>query len=249
LPFKIEILSDEETLAARAAEDAAASLRERLAGGGRALVMFATGASQFGVLEKLTAADGIDWSRVDLCHLDEYVGLAPDHPASFVRYLRERVAERVPLGSALFIDGEADPQLECARLKRTLAGRTADLALVGIGENGHLAFNDPPADFTTTEPYIVVELDEACRKQQVGEGCFADIEAVPRQAISASISFILSARRIVCSVPGARKAVALRACLAGPVAPEFPASALRRHNDATVYLDRESAFFLPEGVP
>jgi glucosamine-6-phosphate deaminase len=248
LAFKIEILPDEEAMAQRAAKDAATHLRQLLAGGRRALVMFATGSSQFRFLELLTAAPGIDWERVDLIHLDEYVGIGEEHPASFVRYLRERVAAKVRLGSALFIDGLADPRAECQRLKQVLNGRSVDLAFAGIGENGHLAFNDPPADFTTTEPYIVVELDEACRRQQVGEGWFPEMDAVPRQAISASIRFILSARQIVCCAPGARKAVPVRDCLAGAVTPLHPASALRQHPNATVYLDRESAFFLPEGV-
>jgi glucosamine-6-phosphate deaminase len=245
MPFHLDISPDEATLARRAADTVATHLRAVLARQSRALVMFATGASQFRLLDRLTTAPAIDWQRVDLCHLDEYVGLDPDHPASFVRYLEERVARRVPLGSALFIDGRAEPSGECARLKAALAGRTIDLALVGIGENGHLAFNDPPADFATTEPYLVVALDEACRRQQLGEGWFPTFDAVPKRAISASINFILSARRISGCVSGTRKAVAVRDCLAGPIAPEHPASVLRRHADTTVYLDRDAAALLP----
>ncbi|HEY0522985.1 MAG TPA: glucosamine-6-phosphate deaminase [Stellaceae bacterium] len=246
--FRIEILPDAASLTARAADDVADRLRSLLSRQAKALVMFATGASQFGVLDRLIRAPGIDWTRIDMCHLDEYVGLAPDHPASFVRYLTERLTSRVPFASCLMIDGLApDPAAECARLKAALASRTVDLALAGIGENGHLAFNDPPADFATTEPYIVVDLDAACRQQQVGEGWFPNLESVPARAISASIDFILSARRIVAAAPDARKARAVRDCLDedAPITPRHPASALRRHGDAVVYLDPASAALLP----
>ena len=235
-------------MAAMAATDVAAHLRRVLASQKRALVMFATGASQFELLQRLVAATGIAWERVDMCHLDEYIGLERTHPASFVRYLEERLIRHVPLGSTLIIDGKAEPAAECQRLKAALAGRRVDLALAGIGENGHLAFNDPPADFTTEEPYIVVELDERCRRQQVGEGWFADIAQVPSRAISASINFILQARRIAACVPGARKAEAVRDCLTGPITPDHPASALRRHADTVLYLDRDSAKLLPKGA-
>jgi glucosamine-6-phosphate deaminase len=151
----------------------------------------------------------------------------------------------VQFATTLLIDGLAEPAAECARLKAALAGRTIDLALIGIGENGHLAFNDPPADFTTREPYIVVQLDEACRRQQIGEGWFSDLASVPKTAISASIALILSARRLSVCVPGARKAMAVRDCLTGEITPIHPASALRRHDDAVLYLDRESAALLP----
>jgi glucosamine-6-phosphate deaminase len=249
LPFRIEILPDEEAVAARAADEAAAALRKRLAGGARALAMFAAGRSQIRLLDRLAAAPGIDWGRVDLCHLDEYVGVGADHPGGLVRFLEDHLAARVRLGSALWIDGRADPQAECARLKRALAGRTVDLALLGIGENGHIGFNEPPADFAATEPYLVVDLAEATRLQQVGEGWFPDDASVPRRAVTASVPFILAARQVLCLATGPRKAVAVRACFAGPVAPEFPASALRGHPDAALFLDRESAFFLPQPLP
>jgi glucosamine-6-phosphate deaminase len=250
--FRIEILDDAASLAACAADDVADHLRSVLSRQAKALVMFATGTSQFDVLDRLVRAPGIDWRRIDMCHLDEYVGLSPDHPASFVRYLTERLTSRVPFASCLMIDGLApDAAAECARLKAALAGHTVDLALVGIGENGHLAFNDPPADFATTEPYIVVDLDAACRQQQVGEGWFPDLGSVPARAISASIHFILSARRIVAAVPDARKAQAVRDCLdeAAPITPLHPASALRRHGDAVACLDRASASLLPVRPP
>jgi glucosamine-6-phosphate deaminase len=246
MSLRTEILADEDAVAARASGDVADHLRALLARQDRALVMFATGASQYGFLRLLVAAPGIAWERIDMCHLDDYVGLPHDHPASLVHYLQERLIRHVRFASTLLIDGLAEPQAECARLKAALAGRTVDLALVGIGENGHLAFNDPPADFATHEPYIVVVPDEACRRQQVGEGWFADVDAVPKAAISASVNFILASRRISACVPGARKAAAVRDCLTGPITPLHPASALRRHGDAVLYLDRESAALLPQ---
>jgi glucosamine-6-phosphate deaminase len=245
MTLRTEILADEAAMASRAAGDIADHLRALLARQERALVMFATGVSQYALLRLLVAAPGIAWDRIDMCHLDEYVGLPPDHPASLVHYLHERLIRHVGFASTLLIDGLAEPAAECARLKAALAGRTVDLAVVGIGENGHLAFNDPPADFATHEPYIVVTPDDACRRQQVGEGWFSDITEVPNAAISASVNFILSARRISACVPGARKAVAVRDCMTGPISPLHPASALRRHADAVLYLDRDSAALLP----
>jgi glucosamine-6-phosphate deaminase len=250
MPFRIEILPDEPAMAARAANDVIDHLKRLLATQPRALVMFATGMSQFEFLRLLVAAPGIAWDRIDMCHLDEYIGLPRDHPASFHRYLDERLFQHVRLGSRLMIDGlAADPVAECARLKLALSGRRIDLAFVGIGENGHLAFNDPPADFETKEPYIIVELDEPCRRQQVGEGWFPDIASVPSRAITASIGFILSARRISGCVPGTRKAQAVKDCLTVPITPLHPASALRRHDETVLYLDRDSASLLPDPQP
>jgi glucosamine-6-phosphate deaminase len=245
MTLSTEILADEEAMAERAANDVIAHLKALLAAQERALVMFATGLSQLAFLRRLVAAPGIAWERVDMCHLDEYVGLPRSHPAALVHYLDERLLKHVRFGSTLIVDGLAEPKAECARLKGALAGRTVDLALVGIGENGHLAFNDPPADFATREPYIIVKLDEACRRQQVGEGWFNDIAQVPDTAISASIDFILKARRISACVPGARKAKAVRDCFTGEITPLHPASALRRHADTALYLDRDSAALLP----
>lgn len=246
MPFRIEILPDEPALATRAAHDVVDHLKQLLAAQPRALVMFATGASQFEFLRLLVAAPGISWDRIDMCHLDEYIGLPRDHPASFHRYLDERLFQHVRLGSRLMIDGQSDPVAECARLKSALAGRTIDLALVGIGENGHLAFNDPPADFATKEPYIIVTLDDPCRRQQVGEGWFPDIASVPTRAITASMALILAARRISACVPGARKSQAVKDCLTGAITPLHPASALRGHENTVLYLDRESARLLPK---
>lgn len=230
-------------MGAAAAEAGANSIREAIRARGAATIIVATGASQFTMFERLVQLD-IDWTKVTAFHLDEYVGIGESHPASFRRYLRERFADRlpVPLADFAYVNGDADdPQAECARLSALISAHTVDVAFVGIGENGHLAFNDPPADFETTVPYIVVELDEACRRQQMGEGWFASIDRVPERAISMSCHEILRSRRIVCTVPDARKADAVACAVDGPVSPECPASILQRHADCTLYLDRDAA--------
>jgi glucosamine-6-phosphate deaminase len=188
----------------------------------------------------------VDWNRVTAFHLDEYIGMPITHPASFRKYLKERFVDRLPQPLAAFhyINGEGDGAAECRRLNDIIAAHPIDVAFVGIGENGHLAFNDPPADFETDEPYLVVNLDEACRRQQLGEGWFPTLEDVPQQAISMSIRQILKADTILCSVPDARKAEAVRASLEGPVTPNVPASILQRHESTTVYLDVASAALL-----
>jgi len=240
------IFPDKAALGAAAAADAAAALRETIARQGHARVVAATGASQFEFLEALVRAPGIDWPRTVFFHLDEYVGLPASHPASFRRYLKERLADRVHPGAFHFIEGDRpDPEAEARRVGALIRAGEVDLAFVGIGENGHLAFNDPPADFDTDDPYLVVQLDEACRRQQLGEGWFASLEDVPPRAISMSIRQILRARRILCVVPDARKAAAVRDCLALEVSPRRPASALQRHAATTVYLDVDSAALLP----
>src|SRR5882724_2930397 len=201
----------------RAAHDGAELIRRAIAQRGEANIILATGASQFEMLAELTHANELDWHRVTVFHLDEYAGLPITHPASFRLYLWQRFmsALPLPLKERYFIDAEADLQAECERLNPIIAKHPIDVAFVEIGENGHLAFNDPPADFETTDPYIVVTLDEACRRQQLGEGWFATLEDVPRRAISMSIRQILKAKKIVCIVPDARKAKAVKACLEG----------------------------------
>ncbi len=226
--------------ATNAAERIKAAIRER----GAANIVVATGASQFEVLAALVATKDIDWSKVTGFHLDEYLGLPMSNPASFRRYLKERFVDSVPLREFHYIDGEADPQSECQRVGELIARSPIDVALVGIGENGHLAFNDPPADFETDEPFIIVDLDEACRRQQFGEGWFKTLDAVPTRAISMSIRQIMKSRAIVCSVPDRRKAEAVRAALEGEVLPQTPASILQRHPNAAVYLDPEAASLL-----
>jgi glucosamine-6-phosphate deaminase len=241
----VRIFDAKQELGRAAAERAASAIGEAIARGGEARVIAATGASQFEFLEALTATPGVEWGRVDLFHLDEYVGVSDTHPASFRRYLRERIVERVHPRSFLFLAGDAaDPAAECRRAGALLARSPIDVAFVGIGENGHLAFNDPPADFETEEPYLVVALDDACRRQQLGEGWFATFEDVPRRAISMSIRQILKAREILCIVPDARKAKAVSECLEGAVSPLRPSSILQSHPATTVYLDRESAALL-----
>jgi len=227
-----------------AAGRAARAICDAIEARGGAAIIVATGASQFEMLGALVAAGGIDWPKVTCFHLDEYIGLPASHPASFRRYLKERFVDRLPAPPAAFhyVNGEAaDPHAECRRLGDLIRDHTIDAAMVGIGENGHLAFNDPPADFETTEPYLVVDLDEACRRQQLGEGWFESLEDVPRRAISMSVRQIMASRAIVCTVPDARKAEAVRKSVEGPVTPEVPASILQEHAAATLYLDQGSA--------
>ena len=243
--MKTRVFASKAELGRAAAEQAAASIAAAVARSGHARVIAATGASQFEFLDALTGAPGVAWNRVEMFHLDEYVGVCDTHPASFRRYLRERLVERVHPKAFHFLAGDApDPAAECRRVGALLASAPVDVAFVGIGENGHLAFNDPPADFQTEEPYLVVELDEACRRQQLGEGWFATFDDVPRRAISMSIRQILKAREILCVVPDARKAAAVAACLEGEVTPRHPASILQTHAATTVYLDRDSAALL-----
>jgi glucosamine-6-phosphate deaminase len=233
----------------QAGGDAASCIREALAERGAAHVIFATGASQFEALSALVAAEGIDWTKVIGFHLDEYLDLPETHPASFRRYLTERLIKRLPFRSFYLIHGEANPEDECRRMGEILRRHPIDLALIGIGENGHLAFNDPPADFQTEEPYRVVQLDEACRRQQMGEGWFCELADVPTRAISMSIRQILKSKRLIGCVPDRRKARAVRGALEGPVTPTVPASILMQHPRTTLYLDPPSAELLsPETV-
>jgi glucosamine-6-phosphate deaminase len=244
--MKVVIARDKEDLGRIAAEDGAQRIRQAIAARGTANVIVATGASQFEMLAALTRAQGIPWNRVTFFHLDEYVGMSIEHPASFRRYLWERFITRLPLPPRAFhfLDGEADAEAECRRVGRLIAEHPIDVAFVGIGENGHLAFNDPPADFQVETPYIVVKLDEACRRQQLGEGWFKTLAEVPAQAISMSIRQIMKATAIVCTVPDARKAAAVRAAVEGPVTPEVAASILQTHAALTLYLDPASAQML-----
>jgi len=242
--MRVSVFPDPLSLARAAARDAASRIRVAIASLGLARIVAATGTSQMAFLDQLTREPDLDWSKVELFHLDEYVGLPADHPASFRRYLRERLI--LPAGIARFqlIDGSRDPHAVCEELGRELAARPVDVAFVGIGENGHLAFNDPPADFETDRPFLVVRLDDACRRQQVGEGWFKKIDDVPERAITMSIRQILQSRAIIAVVPEARKAAAVRTCLEGEMSPTAPASILRTHQDTTLFLDVESAALL-----
>jgi glucosamine-6-phosphate deaminase len=242
--MQIRTFADGLALGCAAAGHAAQTLRECIRLKGDARVIAATGASQFDFLAALTSSPDIDWSRIELFHLDEYVGLSIDHPASFRRYLVDRLINTAGIVRYHLLDGERDPIAAADRAGRVLAERPPDLAFVGIGENGHLAFNDPPADFDTNEPYIVVTLDDACRRQQVGEGWFSSMHDVPTQAISMSVRQILKSKEIIAVVPDARKAEAVKACVEGPVSPLAPASILQTHANTTLYLDRDSAALL-----
>ncbi|MCA9270999.1 MAG: glucosamine-6-phosphate deaminase [Planctomycetales bacterium] len=241
--MNVEIFESKQELGRKAAEDGAAVIRAALDERGCANIILATGASQFDTMAALVAAPEVDWSRVTCFHLDEYVGLPITHGASFRKYLRERFVEQLPCAPAAFhyIDGEGNCELECDRLGAITVERPIDAAFIGIGENGHLAFNDPPADFATERPYLVVELDDACRRQQQGEGWFPTLNDVPTRAISMSVRQIMKSAVILCSVPDQRKAHAVRGAVQGPVTPEVPASILQQHPRATLYLDRPAA--------
>jgi glucosamine-6-phosphate deaminase len=242
--MQVKTFVDRQAMSHAAAAHAARILIDVLATQPLARIIAATGASQIEFLEALVAAPGIDWPRVEMFHLDEYVGLPMEHPASFRRYLRERLIRPAGISAYHLLDGEHDPRAVADAAGRAIASAPIDVAFVGIGENGHLAFNDPPADFLTERPYLIVQLDEACRRQQVGEGWFASIDEVPTEAISMSVRQILAAHRILCIVPDARKAVAVHACLEGEVSPLAPASILQTHASTTVYLDQASAAHL-----
>jgi glucosamine-6-phosphate deaminase len=239
------VFDEMRALARAAADDAVAAIAAAVADRGTAHVMLATGNSQLAFLDELVTRD-VDWSSVIAFHMDEYVGLSPSHPASFERYMCERVAARVPVREFHYLQGDAsDADAEAARYAALLAEYPLDLCCLGIGENGHLAFNDPPvADFEDPRDVKIVELDAACRQQQVGEGHFATIDDVPARAITVTIPALLRARRVLAIVPEARKAVPVAAALEGPVTTACPASILQTQDHATLYLDRDSASLL-----
>lgn len=236
-------------MGAAAAADGARKMRKAQAERGEVNIIVATGASQFEMLEALIQEEAIDWTQVTVFHLDEYVGLSIEHPASFRKYLKERFEDQLPSPVRAFhyIDAEEDPDAECDRVGALIAEAPIDVAFVGIGENGHLAFNDPPADFETEEPYLVVNLDEACRQQQFGEGWFPSLEAVPEKAISMSVRQIMKSGSIICTVPDERKAEAVRNSVEGEVSPGVPASILQQHRDCRLYIDEPAASLLVKG--
>jgi glucosamine-6-phosphate deaminase len=234
-------------MSAAAAQHAAAILRRVIKDRGTARIVAATGASQLEFLQELTAQSEIDWPRVELFHLDEYVGIPESHPASFRRYLRENLIDKTGIRIYHFIDGTGDVPEVLRVVGGALASAPIDVMFAGIGENGHLAFNDPPADFKITDPYILVNLDEACRRQQVGEGWFGSIDEVPTRAISMSIQQMMKARELLVIVPDARKAAAVKATLEGEIRPEVPASIIRNHPNVTLYLDEPAAAQLQAG--
>jgi glucosamine-6-phosphate deaminase len=241
---KITITSDPAELGKLAGTAAARLIKEAITKRGQANIILATGASQFETLKQLIEQD-IDWSKVVMFHLDEYIGLPESAPASFRKYLKERFLANVPaLKEVHLVNGEGDAAAECDRLGGIIKQNPIDVALVGIGENGHLGFNDPPADFETEQPFIVVTLDEDCRKQQLGEGWFDTLGDVPRQAITMSIKQILKAKHIICSVPDSRKAIAVKNTLESPISNVNPASILQTHADCSCFLDKASSALL-----
>lgn len=246
--FKAEALSvrvfpTQAELARAVAVEAQATLRDAIARQGSAAMILAAANSQIQSLDALVAPGDVDWSRVTLFHMDEYLGLDAQHPASFRRFLRERVEQRVKPKAFHCIAGEAmEPLAECDRYGKLLAAQPIDLCLLGIGENGHLAFNDPPvADFADARMVKLVKLDEACRQQQVGEGHFPNLAAVPQYAFTLTIPALCAARQMLCIVPERRKAQAVHATLRDPIAPACPASFLRRQAHCVLFLDADSA--------
>lgn len=244
LGMVIKCFKDKRAMAEAAAKQVAAVLREAIKTRGTARLIAATGVSQFELLEALTGIQRINWGQVELFHLDEYIGVSASHPASFCRFLRERLIDKTGIRKHFLLNGADHPEDVIRSVGHALDAAAVDVALVGIGENGHLAFNDPPADFDTEAPYIIVELDEACRRQQVAEGWFTTLAEVPRRAISMSVRQILKSNKIVCIAPGQRKATVVKASLEGDISPLVPASILRTHADTTMYLDVHSAALL-----
>jgi glucosamine-6-phosphate deaminase len=240
----LKIFEDKTSLAKAAADQAATAVTRAIRDRGKARVIAASAASQFEFLDALTATPGIDWKRVELFHLDEYIGLPMSHPASFCKFLQERLIGKAGITDYHLLNGEENPVKVIRETSKFLSAAPIDVAFVGIGENGHLAFNDPPADFETEEAFIVVNLYEACRLQQVGEGWFKDLSTVPTQAISMSVRQVMKSKEILAVVPDARKARAIKACFDGEINPMAPSSILRTHPNATVYLDTHSAALL-----
>ncbi|HXY08737.1 MAG TPA: glucosamine-6-phosphate deaminase [Terriglobales bacterium] len=241
----LKVFKDKTSLGEAAAEQAAGAIRRALRDRGQARIIAATAASQAEFLNALTKAADINWANVEAFHLDEYIGLPITHPGSFRKMLMEQLIRKTGIRKYHLLDGDgANPSEVVRQIGRELSSAPIDVAFLGIGENGHLAFNDPPADFSTEEPYIIVTLDQACRRQQVGEAWFRDIFEVPERAISMSVRQILKAKEILAVVPDSRKAPAVKACFESEISPMVPASILRTHPNATVYLDNDSAALL-----
>jgi len=243
--MKIEKYATPRELGQAAGKLGAEWIRDAIVKKGEANIILATGQSQFETIETLVGDDSIDWSKVRMFHLDEYIGLPLEHKASFRKYLTERFMDKVDgLKEAVLINGENDPEEERKRLEEKIGQHPIDVAFVGIGENGHLAFNDPPADFDVEDAYLIVNLDLQCRQQQLGEGWFNNVEEVPLQAISMSIKQIMKSDRIICAVPDKRKAQAIKDCLTLPVTNMHPSSILQEHPECVCFLDEGSASLL-----
>ncbi len=244
----LKVFPDKKSLGNAAATQAAIVIRRAIRDRGTARVVAATALSQSEFLQALVREPEIDWARVELFHLDEYIGLPATHPGSFRKMLLELLVHKTGIKNYHLLDGDADPSEVVGRVGRALASAPIDIEFLGIGENGHIAFNDPPANFETEEPYLIVNLDEACRRQQVGEAWFADISQVPKQALSMSVKQILKAKEILAVVPDTRKAQAVKACFEGEISPMAPASILRSHPNATIYLDENSSALLSSSL-
>ncbi|HEV2295050.1 MAG TPA: glucosamine-6-phosphate deaminase [Tepidisphaeraceae bacterium] len=244
--MKTNISDTKQEMGRRAAEHGAELIRKAIDARGSANIIVATGASQFEMLQALANQPDIRWDKVTGFHLDEYVAMPITHDASFRKYLWERFVSKLPLPLAVFhyVNAETDPEGECRRLGELIKQHPIDVAFIGIGENGHVAFNDPPADFETDEPFIVVQLDEACRRQQLGEGWFPTLDDVPTRAISMSVRQIMKSRSIACTVPDQRKAEAVRNSVQGPVTNQVPASILQKHEEVALFLDKAAASLL-----
>ena len=244
----LKVFPDKKSLGNAAATQAAIVIRRAIRDRGTARVVAATALSQSEFLQALVREPEIDWARVELFHLDEYIGLPATHPGSFRKMLLELLVHKTGIKNYHLLDGDADPSEVVGRVGRALASAPIDIEFLGIGENGHIAFNDPPANFETEEPYLIVNLDDACRRQQVGEAWFADISQVPKQALSMSVKQILKAKEILAVVPDTRKAQAVKACFEGEISPMAPASILRSHPNATIYLDENSSALLSSSL-
>lgn len=246
----LSIFSTSEEMGKAAGKRAAEILRNAIQEKGYANIILATGASQFDVVKQILSEKDIAWDKVTMFHLDEYIGLPISHPASFRKYLLDRFINVIEpsFKKVVLINGEENGEEECQRLGELIKEYPIDLAFVGFGENGHLAFNDPPADFETEKPYIVVDLDDACRQQQFGEGWFSSLDAVPKQAISMSIKQIMKTKHLICSVPDTRKAEAAKNCMNGEISNLHPASILQQHPSCEYFLDQNAASLLPQNV-
>ncbi|NMA95724.1 MAG: glucosamine-6-phosphate deaminase [Clostridiales bacterium] len=243
--MKIRVFETPEELGRNAAEFSADIINKAIEEKGFARIVLSTGASQFDTINSLLEMD-IDWGKVEMFHLDEYIGLPETHPASFRKYLKERFTSKINLKKAYFVDGEGDIKAHIKELNSNVTKSPIDLGLIGIGENAHVAFNDPPADFETKEPFIIVKLDDVCKNQQVGEGWFDTIDDVPDEAISMSVHQIMQCKTIVSCVPYEVKAEAVKNVLDSDVSPDVPATILKTHADYYLYLDKDSAKLVDE---
>ena len=245
--MEIVLSETKQLLGLKAANRGAELIRKAIRHNGKANIIVATGASQFEMLNELVKED-VDWSVVTAFHLDEYIGISEHHPASFRKYLKERFVDLISIKEFNYVNGETDPYFECERLGKLISEHPIDVAFIGIGENGHLAFNDPPADFETEEPYLVVKLNDACRQQQLGEGWFPTFNDVPEKAISMSIRQIMKSKAIICTVPDERKATAVHDTILNEISPECPATILRTHANAVLLLDLAAASLVRDKI-